>query len=257
MPALLAVVLSIHAAAPAVPQLRAALQHSDLWLRVRAATALAVIGKPARPALPEMLERIARGPTKDDPRGMEQRFIASAIFSKMLTNTKSLEGVDRDQLRTAIARGLQNQDGRARGEISEIYRRLSYEEIQPLLPAVLEAFYKPAPSGEMFADEVRLNGLKVLTMHHIEEGMAACADYLRTQNPWSSENRTPDILKILDVYGAQAQAVLPTLRETAALFDQGEPDFPKKLTEQKAKAVRDAMAKIEAAQDRPELKRLK
>ena len=165
--------------------------------------------------------------------------------------------MDRDQLRTAIARGLHNQDGHARSEISEIYRRLSYEELQPLLPAVLEAIVTPAPSGEMFADCVRLNGLKVLASHHIEEGLQACADYLRTQNPWASEHRTPEILEILSPYGAQAQRILPHLRETAALFDKGEKDFPKNLSERKAKAVREAIEQIEAAQERPELKRLK
>lgn len=245
------------AAAPAVPQLRRALRHDDLWLRVRAATALAVMGPPALPALPDMLERIARGPSPEDPRGMEQRFISSAIFSKMLTSTKSLEDMDRDQLRSAIARGLQNQDGRARSEISAIYRRLSYDELEPLLPAVLEAIEKPAPSGEMFADGVRLNGLKVLAQHHIEEGMQACADYLRTQNPWASEHRTPEILEILQAYGVHAQRILPHLRETAALFEKGEQNFPKHLSEQKAKAVREAIQKIEAAQDRPDVKRLK
>ncbi len=244
-------------AAPAVPQLQRALRHDDLWLRVRAATALAVIGKPALPALPDMLGLIARGTSPEDPRGMEQRFVSSAIFSKMLTSTNSLDGVDRDKLRTAIALGLQNQDGRARSEISEIYRRLSYEELQPLLPAVLEAVQKPAPSGEMFADGVRLNGLKVLAANHIEEGMQACADYLRTQNPWASEHRTPEILEVLAPYGAAAQRVVPHLRETAAMFDQGETNFPKSLSKQKAKAVREAIEKIEAAQDRPELRRLK
>jgi hypothetical protein len=244
-------------AAPAVPQLRRTLQHEDLWLRVRAATALAVIGRPALPALPDMLELIARGPSPRDPRGMEQRFVSSAIFSKMLTNTKSLDGVDRDKLRTAIALGLQNQDGRARSEISEIYRRLSYEELQSLLPAILEATEKPAPSGEMFADGVRLNGLKVLASHHIEEGMQACADYLRAQNPWASEHRTPEILEVLAAYGAEAQRVVPHLRETAAMFDQGETNFPKRLSKQKAKDVWKAIEKIEANKERPELKRLK
>ncbi len=244
-------------AAPAVPQLRLALQHDDLWLRVRAATALAVIGQPALPALPDMLQLIARGPSSEDPRGMEQRFISSAIFSKMLTSTKSLDGVDRDQLRNAISLGLQNQDGRARSQISEIYRRLSYDELQPLLPAVLEAIVKPAPSGEMFADGVRVNGLKVLASHQIEEGMQACAEYLRTQNPWASERRTPEILQIFAPYGAQAQRVVPHLLETAAMFDNGEPDFPKALSKQKATAVREAIDKIEAAQDRPKIKRLK
>ncbi len=77
----------------------------------------------------------------------------------------------------------------------------------------------------MFADGVRLNGIKVLAMHHIEEGMQAGADYLRTQNPWASEHRTPEILEVIASYGAAAQQVVPHLRETAALFDRGEDDF--------------------------------
>ena len=48
---------------------------------------------------------------------------------------KSLDDVDKDQLLTAVAHGLQNQDGRARSEISEVYRLLSYQQIRPLLPA--------------------------------------------------------------------------------------------------------------------------
>ncbi len=245
------------AAAPAVPSLRRALQHDDLWLRVCAASALAGIGKPALPALPDLLERIARDPTPEDPRGMEQRFISSAVFSRMLTNAKSLEGVDRDRLRTAIARSLRNQDGHARSQVSGMYSRLSYEDLQPLLPAVLEAVEQPAPSGEMFADGVRLNGLKVLAEHRIEEGLQACADYLRTQNPWASQDRTPAILGVLHLYGAHAQRILPHLRETAAMFEKGEEDFPKRLSERKAKAVRAAIARIESAQERPELRRLK
>lgn len=244
------------AAAPAVPQLRRVLQQDDLWLRVRAASALAAVGKPALPALPDLLDRVALGPSPEDPRGMEQRFLASAIFRRMLTSAGALEGVDRDRLRTAVARGLRNQDGHARSDISEIYRRLRYDELQPLLPAVLEAVVKPAPSGEMFADGVRLNGLKVLAMHRIEEGMQACADYLRTQNPWASEHRTPEILEVFHPYGAHARRVLPHLRETATLFAQGEKDFPKHLSEQKAKAVRDAIEKIEAASELPELRRM-
>ncbi len=241
------------AAAPAVPPLRQLLQHSDLWLRVKAADALAAIGKPALPALPDILERIARGPTPEDPRGMEQRFLCFAVFRRMLAGPTPLEGVDRGRLRQAILRGLQNQDGQARSEVSTIYERLTFEEIEPLLPAIREAIVKPAPSGEMFADGVRLAGLRVLAAHYIEDGMLACADYLRTQTQWASELRTPDILKILLRYGAHAQAVLPHLRETAAIFERGEHDFPNELSLDKAAMVRATMAKIEAAQERPEL----
>lgn len=244
-------------AALAVPQLRRLLQHEDLWLRVRAASALAAIGKPAMPVLPEMLELIARDPSPDDPRGMEQRFVSSAIFGGMLKRMTSLDGIDQDKLRMAIAQGLQNQDGHARSEISEIYGRLSYEQLRPLLPVVLEAIEKPAPSGEMFADGVRLNGLKVLATHHIEEGMQATASYLRTQNPWASEHRTPEILEVLDHYGAEAQGIIPHLEETATLFDKGEQDFPRHLSTQKAATVREAIKKIESAKDHPELRPLK
>jgi hypothetical protein len=244
-------------AAPAVPQLRGILRQNDLWLRIRAASALAAIGKPAVAALPELLELIARMPAPTDPRGMEQRFVAMAVFGTMLPRLQSLDDVDADRLLAAIAQGLRNQDGRARGEISEVYARLGYQQIRPLLPVILEAVKTPAPSGEMFADGVRLNGLKVLASHHIEEGLQATADYLRTQNPWASEHRTPEILKVLEAYGAEAQVVVPQLEQTAAMFDDGEQNFPKNLSKQKARAVREAISRINSAKDRPDLRSIR
>lgn len=244
------------AAAPAVPQLRQTLRHSDYWLRVKAADALAAIGKAALPALPDILERIARAPDANDPRAMEQRYLCGAVFEKLLNNTQNLAEVDREQLRTAIARGLQNQDGHARSKVSGVYQRLTFEEIQPLLPAILDAVEKPAPSGEMFADGVRLNGLKLLAAHHVEDGVMACANYIRTQNPWASQERTPKILEQLLKYGAHAQIVVPKLRQTAEYFELREPDFPKKLSLQKAAAVREAIEKIEAATEKPPLRYL-
>lgn len=243
-------------ASDSVPQLTLALKHNDYWVRVRAAMALSKIGKKALPALPELLDIIARAPSPDDPRGMEQRFVAMAVFGELLRTSKSLEGVDKEQLRKAIANGLKNQDGHARSEISSVYSRLDYEELKPLLPAIMDAIEKPAPSGEMFADGVRLNGLKVLASHHVEEGIQACTSYLQTQNPWQSEIRTGEILKVLESYGAEAQRVIPKLRETAAMFEKGEIDFPKNLSKQKARAVRKAIDVIEASDTRPTLKRI-
>jgi hypothetical protein len=243
-------------AAPAVAALRATLSHDDLWLRIKAAEALAVIGKPALPALPDILDRIARAPGMNDPRAMEQRYLCTAVFAHMLTDAKKLEGVDREKLRVAIARGLENQDGHARGQVSRIYSRLSFEAIEPLLPAIREAIVKPAPSGEMFADEVRLAGLKLLSSHLVEEGIAATADYVVSQNPWASQERIKQILPLFDNYGAHAQAALPKLREAVDYFERRETDFPKRLSLQKAAAVRETISKIEAATERPELKRL-
>ena len=243
------------AAEPAVPALIGLLSHKDLWLRVRAAEALASIGKPAMQALPLILDMIARGRTPEDPRGMEQRHLCDVVFTRMLKN--SLEGVDRKQLLKAVAAGLRNEDGRARSNTSGIYKQLSYEEIKPMLPAIMEAVVTPAPSGEMFADGVRMAGLEILAFHHIEEGIMACAVYIREQNPWASEERTPEILKILLQYGASAQSALPHLQETAAMFDQGEKDFPEELSAQKAAALREAIATIEKSNDKPALQRLR
>ncbi len=244
-------------AAPAVPKLRTLLSHNDLWLRVRAASALAAIGTPALDALPQLLELIARPPGADDPRGMEQRFVSFAVFGTLLPRLQSLDNLGNEQLTTAIAQGLRNEDGRARSEISRVYQSLSYQQIQPLLPTILDAIKQPAPSGEMFADGVRLNGLKVLAAHRVEEGMQAAADYLKTQNPWASEHRTPEILAVFDAYGAAAKVVIPQLEETAVSFERGEVNFPRNLSRRKASAVREAIRKITSASENPELRSLK
>ena len=194
----------------AVPALQKSLRHDDLWLRISAANALAAIGKPAMNTLPELLERLAKGPSKTDPRGMEQRYLCFAVFGKMLKT--SLEGVDRDLLRKAVVAGLQNQDGRARGEVGGVYQQLTYEEIKPLLPAICEAIVQPAPSGEMFASGIRLAGIELLAKHRIKEGMPLCLDVMDIDK-WGKANRIPRCLKTLATYGAAAKPMLPRLRQ--------------------------------------------
>jgi hypothetical protein len=67
---------------------------------------------------------------------------------------RSLEGVDRQALYEAVRAGLDNEDGRARGALGSVYKNLTYEEIEPLLPAIYLAVIEPAPSGIMFADGI-------------------------------------------------------------------------------------------------------
>lgn len=197
-------------AVPAMPALVKLLQHDDLWLRVKAAEALASIGQSAMPAVPKLLEQLAKGPTKNDPRGMEQRYLCFSVFGKMLKN--SLVGVDRELLAKAVTAGLQNQDGRARAEIGGIYQQISYQEIKPLLPAIHEAIVKPSPSGIMFADGIRLSGLDLLAKHRIREGMALCLDVMDIDR-WGKANRIDRCLKTLAKYGAAAKPLLPRLRQ--------------------------------------------
>ena len=174
--------------APAVDALQKTLAHQDLWLRIKAAEALAAIGAPATKAVPQLLELLAQVDVKNDPRGMQQRYLSFALFERDGMLGRSLEGVDRPALYKAVRAGLKNEDGRARGSIGSVYRHLSLEEIKPLLPAIHEAIVQPAPSGEMFADGIRVEGLRLLAQHHIEEGMSA----LREIHPRSESMGEPE-----------------------------------------------------------------
>jgi HEAT repeat protein len=242
---------------PAVERLQGLLGSEDLWLRIKAAEALASIGAPAMHTVPQLLELLAEVDEQRDPRGMQQRYLTFALFENregMLS--RSLEGVDREALYQAVRAGLKNQDGRARGSIGSVYRNLSAEDLQPLLPAIYQAIVEPAPSGEMFADTIRVEGLQLLAKHRIEEGIAACVQYTRDQNPWASEKRTPELMEILLSYGTHAKAVIPELTRIADYFEKDEPNFPRHLMVQKARAVRETIRQIEASTETPKLHRL-
>ncbi|MBK8978833.1 MAG: HEAT repeat domain-containing protein [Planctomycetes bacterium] len=242
------------AAAPAVPALEESLRHPDLWLRVKAAEALGRIGEPAMGAVPTLLETLTRAPGGADPRGMEQRYLCFTLFDRrdgMLR--RSLDRVDREALYAAVRAGLCNEDGRARGAVGAIYDSLSFEDVRPLLPAILRATMESAPSGIMFADDVRVAGLRVMARHHVEEGIDACVFYVRHQKQHASEHRTPEVLELLRSYGAHAQRCIPELERIADYFENDEQDFPKHLSRQKAAAVRDTITAIRASEERPAL----
>ena len=226
-------------------------------LRVKAAQALGRVGKAAMPALPSLLAALAQAPSGRDPRGMEQRYLCFTLFDRregMLR--RPLEGVDMAALHAAIRAGLRNEDGRARSDVANVYDTLSFETLEPLLPEIHRAILEPAPSGIMFADGVRIAGLKLLARHGVEEGLAACVFYLRHMKQHGSEKRVPEVLEILAGYGAHAQAFVPELLRIADYFENEETDFPKELSRAKAAAVRAAVAAIGKASARPALVRI-
>jgi len=242
--------------APAVPALRKMLKDEDPWLRMKAATALAAMGAPGRIAIPDLLSLLATPNPGKDPRGMEQRYLCQIIFDRPGMLKNSLDGVDRQELIAAVRVGLRNEDGHARSAASSIFKSLTFDEIKPLLPAIHKAVLDPAPSGEMFADGVRINGLNILAKHGIEEGIDACVFYTRDQNPWASQKRTPMIMQILATYGACAKRTVSDLEQIAVQFDKGEKDFPREMSRQKAAAVRDAIKAIELSTENPKLIRI-
>lgn len=198
-------------AAPAFFVLRKTLDADDLWLRVKAAEAIAAMGEPGMPALPDLLERLAKGPTKEDPRGMEQRFLTFTVFGNMLKKHR-LKNVDKDLLRKAIAAGLENEDGRARASLGNMYEQLTLKELEPLLPAIYDAIVKPAPSGIMFADGIRLAGLHLFADHKIKQAIPLCLDLMDIQR-WNKRSRINSCLDALEKYGAAAKPLLPRLRQ--------------------------------------------
>jgi len=200
-------------AAPLLGALEPLLGADDLWLRIKAAEAIAAVGAPAMPLLPRLLEMLAAGPDASDPRGMQQRYLCFALFDRRDGMVgRSLEGVDRDALRNAVVAGLRNEDGRARGAIGSVYRRLSFEELEPLMPSILQAMREPSPSGIMFADEIRLAGLDLFAEHGIVDGVPLCIDLIDPDR-WGMGNRIERCLNALRTYGGAASGEVPRLRE--------------------------------------------
>ena len=106
------------------------------------------------------------------------------------------------------------------------------------------------------AEPICIEGLRLLVKHRVKEGIDACVKYTQTQNPWASEKRTPELMKILLGYGAHAKSTIPELKQIADYFENDEADFPRKLSREKAKVVREAIRAIEASDEYPELIRI-
>jgi hypothetical protein len=204
-------------AAPAVPALTEALKSDDVWLRIQATYALSAIGNPARQSAANLLD-LAVATDPNDPREITQRYIGYALFypggamGKPGMFAKSIKDVDQQKLYAAIERLLKNDDGRARGTITSVYKQLTYDEIKPLLPAIYESIKYQSPSGEMFASGVRLRGLDLFAQYRIKEGMPLCIEVMDIDK-WGKHARIPACLDTLETYGAAAKAVLPQLRD--------------------------------------------
>ena len=208
-------------------------------------------------AVPDMLRMAAKGPSAEDPRGMEQRYVLKALFNTRggLLGGK-LDGVDRELLFAAVRSGVRNEDGHARGAISAIYSSLTYDELKPILPIIRQAIIDRSPSGEMFDGQIQFAGLDLFSKHHVSEGIGLLADYVVSQKKHGSENTTPKVLEMLKRYGAHAQRAIPQLEKAIHYFENEETDFPKAGSLKKAEAVRQAIAEIKARTDKPTLKEL-
>ncbi len=240
-------------AAPALDALDKALDSDELWLRIKSADALAGIGNAARPLVPKLLKMLAWQDYVTDPRAMQQRYLCFALFANREGLLRgSLDGVDRDALYEAVRAGLGNEDGRARGAIGSVYGKLSYEEVEALLPAIHHAVVEPSPSGVMFADDIRLRGLEVLAKYKIKEGMSLCIDVIEFDR-WGEGRRLEKCLSILQLYGGAAREVLPKLK---ILEEQMMTQRHPKPTAKQREIFKQTVSLIENDKSPPELRSL-
>ena len=231
----------------AAPELRALLKNPDPWMECLACTAIAHLGPAARKASSDDLLLLAVRKNPADPRGMVNRAVAAALFDPnpdlgepgILKH--SLQGVDRRLLYPAFETLLQNDDALARYGLAPYVSQLTDRDLAVLLPAIIEAVNKLAPTDEMFGDGIRLAGLDLLSRLHIREGMDLCVSTIE----WRWGNEYQKRLEYLMRYGAHAKELLPQLR--------------KKRTdsENEAKVFDKFIADIEASKDAPTLVSLK
>ena len=234
-------------AASATDDLILLLSDKDMWLRIRAAFALSSIGEPAHKAVPQLLKMVVKE-DKNDPRGIENKYIGFALFKADYVDNlpqpngllaKSVAGVDPALLHPAVQRLLLQDDGLGTFGVRSVFRTLSTEELKSMTPILVKVGAETAPSGEMFAQEIRICAIQFLAENKIPEGMQVCIEYARTQNGWGS--RTAEVLKILQTYGPAARPVLPELKELQQKWKAqergGEGEKRSKVAEEVIKAI--------------------
>ncbi len=226
----------------AAPQLLALLDSEDPWDRVLAAEALVEMSSHIRnEALLPLLEVIVRpGDDPADPRRCSLGPLTEVVFkpgpgkrepASILAG--SLDLVDpphRPLLIEAIRAVMHSPDGRTRSGAASLYGRLSRGELAELMPDILETTRLPAPSGEMFAYDIRMRGLDMLAKYRIREGMEL-AVAIMNEKRWGRD--FVRAAAALESYGGAAKSYLPVLegktRSLVADERKGRPEALEKV----------------------------
>ena len=245
----------------AIPVLTDLLADRDRWVRTKAAAALKEMRDAARPALEAMLKAVAEmtGPGQpiawDDPVEISSGKLAEALFAGLLKD--SVKAVDTKLLYPAIRAVARNPDGMARMRLRHTFEKLlTIDDIKALAPEILAAIDEPSPADTMFANEIRMGGLKALARYHFREGIHVAAKFARTQSAHGSERRTGEIMKELLRYGTAARPVIPDLKALIVQFNKqtAARQFPANCNRQRVASVDKAIEAIEAATSQPKLR---
>lgn len=208
----------------AAPKLRALLASDDPWQRVLAAEAIVEMSQPVREAaIPDLLRVLIRKGDPEDPRRCVMGPLAEVLFkpapgrrepdSILRKSFEPVEASDRPLLIAAIREVMHSEDGRIRGGAGAVYGLLTPKELASLMPDILETIRKPAPSGEMFAYDIRMTGLELLGRLRIREGMELA---LQIMNEWRWGRDLRRATRALAAYGGHARPLLPRIQEVRA-----------------------------------------
>ena len=191
----------------------------------------------------------------DDPTGKLRHSLAYPLFYSSngvpfratSRNGEGLEQVDRKLLVETVRELLKSSNGVDRSMAAIVYQKLGEDERQLLWKDIHKATRELAPSGLMFASEVRLAGIELMAEHHVKECMTAAVSYLSNQKFHGNTNRAEKVLQILvDEYGAQAAAVIPDLEKSIAYFKEGPGVHPMGGGDFIADKIREAIKAIQA-----------
>ena len=241
----------------AVPQLQKLLKSEDTWLRIEAAVALISIGPAASDAVPDLLQLVMQR-DENDPLQLTQRFIAHGLFNSKRSPgrsslfAKSINDIDRETLYKMVKQLLVNPDGLTRNTAASVFNNLSFEELQPLFPAILEAIETPSPSGIMFSDKIRISGIKLLAKHQVEEGLQLSVKLLQLDK-WGRKARILNCINVLKIYGAAAKPILPELKQ---LKKEISSNPNKEFTESMLKPLNKLISTIEGSTETIQLRRV-
>jgi len=246
--------------AKALPVLVRLLTHQDRWLRVKAANALKNMGDTAKPVITGMLQAVTdtAEPQQpivwDDPIQLTHGELAAALFQGLLR--KSITDTDPKLLYPAIRAISKNAGAMARSQLTHtISEQLTLDDVEALAPDILTAINVPAPADTMFANEIRMAGLKALAKYHFKECIPVGLKFAQTQSPHGSESRTGEIMELLLTYGTAAKIIIPDLEKLIVSFE-AEVDFPEDCRNQKIQAVKSAIRSLNAATSQPDIRSL-
>ena len=248
----------------ALPVLVKLLSADDRWLRYKAANSIKKIGGDATPSLADILTAMVKTTVPmqpvawADPIQFTHGQLAEAVFGGPMRD--ALKDTDTKLLYPAIRAVATNPDGMARMHLRGVFEnQLSEQDVQALGADIYAAVKTPSPADTMFANEIRMGGMKALVKYRFKEGIDACVTLAKFQGGHGSETRTGEIMKDLLSYGKAAKVVLPQLKELIAQFNNEckTEGFPEGCNKQRVSSVEDAIKAIEAATTQPEMRSIK